>query len=218
MSAGPLNLLDFSLSFSDISDIGVPEMTATSLKTHAVGPEERSSAKGVFDLLSGLVGQADGALKLVIEPSSGRNAAVVVRGTLAEAIKDLAGLMERGQRVSLFADDPEVTPEQASDLLGISRPTIVQRIRRGDLKAHMVGAHHRILMSSLISFRRREMEKAAAERTARSSAVRFAVANNAIEGGQVLPETEAMLDDWADGKIDDDELMEQTLRKFGPGV
>lgn len=193
-------------------------MTATSLKTHAVGPEERSAAKGVFDLLSGLVGQADGALKLVIEPSSGRNAAVVVTGTLAEAIKDLAGLMERGQQVSLFADDPEVTPEQASDLLGISRPTIVQRIRRGDLKAHMVGAHHRILMSSLIAFRRREMEKAAAERAARSSAARFAVANNAIEGGQILPETEAMLEDWADGKIDDDELMEQTLRKFGPGV
>lgn len=193
-------------------------MTATSLKTHAVGLEERSSAKGVFDLLSGLVGQADGALKLVIEPSSGRNAAVVVRGTLAEAIKDLAGLMERGQQVSLFADDPEVTPEQASDLLGISRPTIVQRIRRGDLKAHMVGAHHRILMSSLIAFRRREMEKASAERAARSSAARFAVAKNAVEGGQVLPETEAMLNDWADGKIDDDELMGQTLRRFGPGV
>jgi excisionase family DNA binding protein len=112
----------------------------------------------------------------------------------------------------------KVTPEQASDLLGISRPTVVQRIKRGELKAHMVGAHHRILMSSLIAFRRREIERAAADFEVRSDAVRFAVANNAIEGGQVLPETEAKLDEWARGEIDDDELIEQTLRRFGPGV
>jgi hypothetical protein len=49
-------------------------------------------------------------------------------------------------------------------------------------------------------------------------AVRFAVANNVIEGGYVLPETEAALDEWVHGEIDDDELMEQTLKRFGPGV
>ncbi|UZE51557.1 antitoxin VbhA family protein [Rhodopseudomonas sp. P2A-2r] len=52
---------------------------------------------------------------------------------------------------------------------------------------------------------------------ARSDAVRFAVTNTAIEGGQVLPETESALDEWAHGEIDDAELMEQTLRKFGKG-
>lgn len=196
-------------------------MVATSLKTHVIGPEERSSAKGILDLLLGASTAGAGSLKLVLEPSepsSGRRTAVVVPDKLVEAIRDLAGLMQGGQQVSLFADDPEVTPEQASDLLGISRPTVVQRIKRGELKASMVGAHHRILMSSLIAFRRREIERAAADFKVRSDAVRFAVANNAIEGGQVLPETEAKLDEWARGEIDDDELMEQTLRRFGPGV
>ncbi|WP_168209945.1 antitoxin VbhA family protein [Tardiphaga sp. vice154] len=56
------------------------------------------------------------------------------------------------------------------------------------------------------------------DKKARSDAVRFAVANTEIEGGQVLPETESALDEWAHGEIDDDELMEQTLKKFGAGA
>ncbi len=73
-------------------------------------------------------------------------------------------------------------------------------------------------MSDLIAFRSREMEKAAADFEARSDAARFAVANTAIEGGHVLPETEELLDGWTRGEIDDDELMEQALKRFGPGV
>jgi excisionase family DNA binding protein len=193
-------------------------MAATSLMTHVIAPEERSSAKGVLDLLAGANGTGAGAIKLVFEPALGRKSAVVIPDGLIELLRNLAVLIQGGRQVSLFADDPEVTPEQASDLLGISRPIVVQKIKRGDLPARMVGAHHRIRMSDLIAFRRRELEQAAAAIEARSDSVRFAVANNVIEGGNVMPETEVVLDQWARGEIDDDELMEETLRKFGPGV
>jgi excisionase family DNA binding protein len=193
-------------------------MAATALKTHVVAPEERSSAKGVLDLLAQASGAGFGEIKLVFENAFGRKSAVVMPDGLVDVIKDLAGLIEGSRQVSLFADDPEVTPEQASDLLGISRPTVVQRIKRGDLKARMVGAHHRIRMSDLIAFRRREMEKETADFEARSESIRFAVANNAIEGGHVLPETERLLDEWARGELDDDDLMEEALKRFGPGV
>lgn len=193
-------------------------MAVAALKTHVVAPEERSSAKGLLDLLAEASRRGLGEVKLVFESALGRESAVVVPDGLVDVIRDLAGLIEGSRQVSLFADDPEVTPEEASDLLGISRPTVVQRIKRGELKARMVGAHHRILMSDLIAFRRLELEKAAAEFEVRSEAVRFAVANTAIEGGHVLPETEGLLDGWARGEIDDDELMEQTLKRFGPGA
>ena len=49
--------------------------------------------------------------------------------------------------------------------------------------------------------------------------IKIAVANTVIEeGGHVLPETQGLLDGWARGEIDDDELMEQTLKRFGPGA
>jgi hypothetical protein len=72
----------------------------------------------------------------------------------------------------------------------------------------MIGTHHRIRMSDLITFRRRELERASADFEARAASVRFAVASTVMEGGQVLPETEGLLDEWTRGEIDDDELME----------
>ncbi|MGY3582060.1 hypothetical protein ACVIGB_001017 [Bradyrhizobium sp. USDA 4341] len=64
----------------------------------------------------------------------------------------------------------------------------------------------------------REMEKAAADFEARAEAVRFAIANTAIEGGHVLPETEELMNEWARGEIGDDELIEQGQKQFTPGV
>ena len=60
--------------------------------------------------------------------------------------------------------------------------------------------------------------RARAEFEARSGAVEFAVADTAIEGGHVLPETEELMNEWARGEIDDDGLIERTLKRFGPGA
>jgi hypothetical protein len=73
-------------------------------------------------------------------------------------------------------------------------------------------------MSDLIAFRQKEAEKAKTEFEARSKAARFAVANTVIEGGHVLPETEELMNEWVRGEIDDDDLIEQGLKRFGHGA
>ncbi len=50
----------------------------------------------------------------------------------------------------------------------------------------------------------------------RRDAVRFAIANTRIEGLTVSPEAEALFERWARGEIDDDDLMNQTLQRYGP--
>jgi hypothetical protein len=55
------------------------------------------------------------------------------------------------------------------------------------------------------------------DKKARSDAVRFAVATTEIEGGQVVPVTESAIGKWAHGKIDDDEPMEEKLKKVRGG-
>lgn len=193
-------------------------MVATAVKTHLVAPDERLSAKGVSDLLARAGSR--GSVKLVVQPVRGRVETVSISESLLETIRELIGLVQGSEQVGMFADDPDVTPEQASDMLGMSRPTVVQRIKCGDIKARMVGSHHRIRMSDLLAFQRQEAERnsALADISARKGSVRFAVANTVMEGGTVLPETEAVLESWAQGEIDDDELMEQTLQRFGPGA
>ncbi len=41
----------------------------------------------------------------------------------------------------------------------------------------------------------------------RRLAVRFALDNTRLEGGSVSPEARRRMDDWAEGKLSDDELM-----------
>ncbi len=53
---------------------------------------------------------------------------------------------------------------------------------------------------------------------ARKAAARFAVANTEIEGGAVSAETKALLDRWVAGELDDDALIEEARRRWGPGA
>lgn len=136
-------------------------MVASAVTKHVVDDMERTSAKGVADALAHLISRG-GQVKLVFEPRGEQSHSVAVGKRLAEAFLDLSSLIQAGGEVSMFADDPEVSPEAASEVLGISRPMVVQRITCGDLKARMVGAHHRIKMSELLAFRAREAEREAA--------------------------------------------------------
>ncbi len=55
-----------------------------------------------------------------------------------------------------------------------------------------------------------------AEIATRKDAVRFAIANTRIEGLIVSPEAEALFERWARAEIDDDDLMNRTLQRYGP--
>jgi excisionase family DNA binding protein len=136
-------------------------MVAKVVQKHVVVGDERVSAKGVSDLLARL-GSRGGQVKLVVELQGQAPRSVAVNKSLAEAFRQLSALIQTGDKVSMFVDDPELSPEEASDLLGISRPMVVQRIKCGDLNARMVGAHHRIKMSDLLAFRERAAEREAA--------------------------------------------------------
>ena len=136
-------------------------MVATSVMRHAVADGERDAAKSVSDLIV-LFSRIGGSLKLVVESQDGSPRETLVGQGLAQAFLQLSDLIQSGREVSMFSDDPEISPEMASDLLGISRPMVVQRIKCGDLNARMVGAHHRIKMSDILAFRAKEAEREAA--------------------------------------------------------
>jgi Antitoxin VbhA len=51
-----------------------------------------------------------------------------------------------------------------------------------------------------------------------SDAARIAIANTVLEGGNVAPETEELLDRWSKGELTDEELLEAGRAKFGQSV
>lgn len=137
-------------------------MVASTVRTHVIAENERPVAAAVAKLLAGVSSGAVGA-RIVVETTSGAPRSVDLPAALATAFLELSRLIEAANgEVSLIADDPELSPEEASAILGISRPMVVQRIKLGDLAARMVGTHHRILKSELLAFQAREAEREAA--------------------------------------------------------
>ncbi|MBB6119714.1 helix-turn-helix domain-containing protein [Nocardiopsis algeriensis] len=60
-----------------------------------------------------------------------------------------------GQRVSVISHDVMLSPQQAAELLGVSRPMVYRFIERGDLAATRVGTHWRLLTADVLALAER---------------------------------------------------------------
>jgi len=80
-------------------------------------------------------------------------------------------LVAEGHPIAVLPlDDPdEVSAKDAADILKVSRPYILNLLKKGVLPYRMVGSHHRIPMNAVISYkqdqapRRRSLEALTAE-------------------------------------------------------
>lgn len=95
--------------------------------------------------------------------SSGEHDRVEINEQLYGVLKQAVEALNRGQSVSIAASDQQITTQQAGEILGISRPTVVQLIETGELPAHVPGAVRRkLLLSDVLAYR----DKIHARRTA----------------------------------------------------
>lgn len=75
---------------------------------------------------------------------------------LFRVLKDVAEALSRGQSVSIIARDKEISTQQAAELLGISRPTVVKLIEQGELPASVPGEKRRKLrLADVLDYRDR---------------------------------------------------------------
>lgn len=66
-------------------------------------------------------------------------------GFLRTAVRAATG----GQKVLLFTDDETMSPAEAAELLGVSRPMVYRYIDDGLLEDRKVGSYHRIPATSV---------------------------------------------------------------------
>lgn len=71
---------------------------------------------------------------------------------LSVFLQNVLAATARGADIGLVAEDAELTPNQAAELLKMSRPHLLSFMDRGDLPFHRVGSHRRIKMSDLREF------------------------------------------------------------------
>ena len=74
-----------------------------------------------------------------------------VRALLA----NLHGSLASGKSATLIEQDTELSPNQAADLIGVSRPFLLSFMKSGALSFTTVGTHKRIALSDLLEFNER---------------------------------------------------------------
>lgn len=79
---------------------------------------------------------------------------VELTSELHQLLRQLAEALRSGRSVSVMALDQEIGTQQAADLLGLSRPTVVKLIEDGELPAHVPGSvRRRLRLADVLSYR-----------------------------------------------------------------
>jgi len=71
---------------------------------------------------------------------------------VAVALHLLVSAAERGVDLSLLESDQELTPNQAAEILKMSRPHLVKLMDRGLLAYRMVGSNRRVRVEDLLDY------------------------------------------------------------------
>ena len=69
-------------------------------------------------------------------------------------LKQVVQALSHGQSISILTRDQEISTQQAAEILGLSRPTVVKLIESGELRAHVPGTVRRKLrLADVLAYR-----------------------------------------------------------------
>lgn len=94
-------------------------------------------------------------VELCVRRQDGQDQTVELPPEAASAVGTLIMRLFSGERVAVLAEDQEISPTEASAILGISRPLVVLRMDRGDLPFRYVGTHRRALVKDVLALKER---------------------------------------------------------------
>jgi excisionase family DNA binding protein len=72
-----------------------------------------------------------------------------------EALVQVATAMAHGQGVTVMPQNALLTTQEAAELLGISRPTLVRLLEDGEIPYEQRGRHRRVMLADLLGYQER---------------------------------------------------------------
>jgi len=81
---------------------------------------------------------------------------------VCDALRRVVLAMERGQAVTIAPHNLRLTTQEAADILGVSRPTLVKMLEDGLIPFEQPGRHRRVLLRDVLDFQ--DSRRAARER------------------------------------------------------
>ena len=122
-------------------------MTSHVLQFVELSDRDRKTAEPI-----GKLGKGD-QVEVRIRRKSGKDRIVRLPPKAATLLEAALGRLLQGERVAVLAEDQELSPNDAADILGISRPLVVHRMDIGDLPFRYVGKHRRAKLKDILSLK-----------------------------------------------------------------
>ncbi|AFZ55853.1 helix-turn-helix domain-containing protein [Anabaena cylindrica FACHB-243] len=112
--------------------------------SNIVTENETEAIKQLAELLK----QENSQLRLV---ANGQE--VAVSDSVFDVLREIVREMALGNYVSIVTYNPELTTQQAADLLNVSRPYLIKLLEQGELPYIMVGTHRRVRFGDLMKYK-----------------------------------------------------------------
>lgn len=74
-------------------------------------------------------------------------------------LRQAVDAMSRGMSVTISPLSKTLTSQQAADLLGVSRPTVIKLLNEGKIPFERIGTHRRIMLNDLLEYRQQRREE-----------------------------------------------------------
>lgn len=94
-------------------------------------------------------------IELRVRRRNGHDHVVALPTAAADAVQALVTRLLSGERVAILSEAQELSPAQASAILGLSRPLVVLKMDRGDLPFRYVGKHRRATLKDVLGLKAR---------------------------------------------------------------
>lgn len=159
-------------------------MNSATLDAETFGPDERPTAE-LIDFVAALRSRGfdipEPQARLV---SKDGTESIPLPEELFRVLKYAAENLAEGRAVTVAPIEKQLTTQEAAEFLGMSRPSLIKIVDRGDLACSKVGRHRRVRLGDLLDYQRMRGE---ARRRALDEMVDIALDNGLYEamGGPV---------------------------------
>ncbi|MEH2144308.1 helix-turn-helix domain-containing protein [Nostoc sp.] len=105
--------------------------------------------------LKHILNQENSQLKLV----AANGEEMTIPDSVFCVLRQVVQAMALGKNVSIVTHNPELTTQQAADLLNVSRPYLIKLLEQGELPYIMVGTHRRVKFEDLRKYKQQRDTK-----------------------------------------------------------
>jgi excisionase family DNA binding protein len=80
---------------------------------------------------------------------------LVLPAEVFDVLRTVVDAMAEGQAVTIAPVHQRLTTQEAAELLGVSRPTLIKLLERGEIPFEQPGRHRRVLLTDVLAYRER---------------------------------------------------------------